>query len=435
MTKRSRRLALRRTTKARSSYQDCDIDSSVIGKRRRTDHLQLRKRQGAKMKTGPDVMVRESTETTIASSTESSFYDSCSTGLWDTDANSDGHEDYPHLDDNDFPNTADRLNPLLKLRFNNKRKWSYKRPRLLFRAFEPQHGLCARRFQDSATSIPRPPTYGGDKFRKLVYRHLITDKFPSPFLSWTENPERALEKHLAKSSERRSLAIVDYNVLEDDFEKFHGIGTGPWLVPKICETYVFNDLQKINKRWPPRRGVKRRKGYKGTGEFLIWGSVPGDPVAVLAYEEAVRLMDEMKSLSSINYASGVAFSRFLNNVPPKYKAVVARKLLHAYQIPGYEKDRHFESFVRGIYGDPPNFSDLDAHLDEINLGHVLNGSSSANPIQSLRSMRDAKKIGITVAVSAKHRQSATFPIPDEGTQSLLNTQLAEMRSEFGAKDA
>ncbi|EXJ76095.1 uncharacterized protein A1O5_00603 [Cladophialophora psammophila CBS 110553] len=265
-----------------------------------------------------------------------------------------------------------------------------------------------------------------DAFKTLLHRYL-----GHQLTGVTSSEKRALEKHLAKSSERCSLAIVNYNVLEEDFENLHGIGTGPWLVPKICETYGFNDLHKIDKSWPLRRGVKRKKGYKGTGEFLIWGSVPGDPVTVLAYEEAVRLMDEMKSLSSVNYASGVAVSRCLNNVPPKYKAVVARKLLHAYRIPGYAKDRHFESFVRGIYGDPPNSSDLDARLDEINLGHVLNGSSSAKPVKSLRSMRNAKKVRMPVAIPAKHRQPAPSPIPGEDIQSLLDTQLAEMGSEFG----
>ncbi|OAL31641.1 hypothetical protein AYO20_08184 [Fonsecaea nubica] len=290
-------------------------------------------------------------------STESSSDESCSRGSWNTANNSDGLEDDRRVNDDDFPSSARRrINPILKLRFDNRGKESQQRPRLLFRAFDTEHGLHARFFQDwpSSKPLPSPPPYGSDKFGKLAYRHLVQDRaFPSPFLSVTESPRRALEVHLANTSGHRSLAILDYNVLEEELKKLYGSDAGPWLVPEVTKRYEFTDLAKID---DDRSGTLiEGDGYTGRGEFLIWASVPCDAIAVLSYEEALQVYHVLgtlkRSKSAIDDFSGSLIGKCLRGIPPVYKAVVGRKLVHAFEISGYKKGRHsicLERFMEGV---------------------------------------------------------------------------------------
>ncbi|KIX96074.1 uncharacterized protein Z520_08329 [Fonsecaea multimorphosa CBS 102226] len=312
--------------------------------------------------------------------TDSSFYESCSSGTWDTEANSDSGEDNRRVDDNDFPNTAQRLNPRLKLTFNNRGKETQQRPRLLFRAFEPEHGLRARCFQGLSplAPLPAPSTYDHNKFKDSAYRHLIQDKtFSSPFLSFTENPHRALGAHLAKSPERRSLAILDHNILEEEYRKAYGTDTGIWLVPELVKEYDFNDLRKVDHDPSLHNVVKRQRPYTGIGEFLIWGSVLCDPVAVLSYEEALQVFEVLdklkKSKAVVSYSSGVIVGQCLKGIPQMYKAVVARKLVRAFEIKGYGKARdniHLEEFMEGVETVSPDPSDYGPISNELDLSQV-----------------------------------------------------------------
>ncbi|OQU95673.1 hypothetical protein CLAIMM_01854 [Cladophialophora immunda] len=298
-----------------------------------------------------------------------------------------------------------------------------------------------------STLPPPPPTYGGNKFGSLVYRHLITDKtFSSPYLSFTQNPKRAIEAHLAKSSAHLSIAVIDYNVLEEEIKRLYGIGNGPWLVPSIVTDYGFKDLKKIEKDQPVKQGVKGQEGYTGRGEFLIWGSVPCDPVAILCCEEALQVYDVLNSLkdsgSVIDYASGVSIGQCLKSIPSMYKAVVARKLINAFKIPGYEKARdniYLKKFIQGVEASSPEPSDSDSLPDEVILSRVRNRSRSAETVKYSKSARMTERVHVTVEAREKMLRSANTalpcPEPAEDLQDLLDCQLAEMGSEFGVTTA
>jgi hypothetical protein len=198
-------------------------------------------------------------------SSSTSEVDSNSIGSWTTDSDSDGGNDHLAINENDFPATASRINPRLRISFNLKGKSASQgqRPRLLFRAFNPAHGLRARQFLHSSQEVPPPPTM--NNLGDMVFRHLsIDENFQSPFLSWTESALRAL-KLIAKSASPLYLAVVDYNVYEDAQEGNFGERTGLWLVPKLCESFGFTELEKLQDE-PSTLAPRNRKGYTGIGE-------------------------------------------------------------------------------------------------------------------------------------------------------------------------
>lgn len=208
-------------------------------------------------------------DSSIPSSSDTSFYDSCSTGSWVTESNSEC-DTLEALDENDFSKSASRLKPRLKIQFNSKGTAAPKRPRLLFRAFDPQHGLRARRFLNSSGEIPSPPGYETRAFSELASRHLFENKaFQSPFLSFTENPMRAMEI-ISASKSSLSLAIIDFLDVEENLEGRFGEGNGIWLVPSVCKDHKLNRLRKIHDNRPS--GLKGpQKYYTGTGEVSLNG--------------------------------------------------------------------------------------------------------------------------------------------------------------------
>ncbi|KAK7885685.1 hypothetical protein LTR67_010036 [Exophiala xenobiotica] len=277
--------------------------------------------------------------------------DSDSAGSWKTDSDSDGGEEHLDINDNDFSATASRINPRLKISFNHKRKSALQRPRLLFRAFDPTHGLTARQFLHSPQEVASPPTMDTHEFRDIVFRHLSFDgNFQSPFLSWTESALRALEL-IVESASPLSLAIVDYNVYEDAQEERFGKGTGLWLVPYLCKFFGFTGLEKLQE--PSTLVPRIRKGYTGTGEFLSWASVTCETIAILDTAAATKLYRTIHYIEMLSNESGVLVSQCLNDVRPIYREVVAYKLLKNFKVVRRSQGSSgasYEAFVDGLYG-------------------------------------------------------------------------------------
>ena len=141
----------------------------------------------------------------------------------------------------------------------------------------------------------------------------------------------------------------------------------------------------------------------------------------------------------------------LKNVQKQYKAVVARKFLHAFQVEGYEKERHyigFKEFIRGLYGEASEFETLDQHIsnDEeyiIVPRRNLNGLPKSSTITIHKSIRSATAAKITVEIPARTSITSLEPKPslsrdlstiseeDDHIQYLVDSQLAEIGTEFG----
>lgn len=263
------------------------------------------------------------TVVTPASLASSSFVDSCSPGSYRPQSDSP-ENDYQFLNDEHFPATSRRIPPLLKINYDNRGGEAAKRPRLLFRACDPEHELVARRFLGPTTSIFPPPPFSSHEFRDMASRHLHTDKtFMSPFLSWAESPERAL-KLIKKSEVSLSLAIVDFNVIEEHLIQRFGKTATPWLVPHICEKFNFTDLRRIHDD-NARATHDYRGNYTGAGEvftslkvlrselnlrqFLTWGSVTCKLVGTLDKEAAMKLLTTMRNMKKISYKAGSVLSQ------------------------------------------------------------------------------------------------------------------------------
>ena len=250
-------------TTGRKENIPCDLSRN---KRLRSEFEPIRTLASPKVKARTRAK-RESTEDTMFTSTSYSSLttDSCSLGSWVTDSETDT-EDNLVLDDDDFAVTAKRINPRLRLQFNSEGKLVQTRPRLLFRAFNPNHRLRARRFLAESTDIPAPPDYDTAEFHDIVTKHLFEDKtFASPFISFTESPTRALEI-IAKAKCSLSLAIIDYNELEADMKRRFGCGNGLWLVPVICRDHGLDRLTRIHDDRASRPKSKDVRYYTGTGE-------------------------------------------------------------------------------------------------------------------------------------------------------------------------
>jgi hypothetical protein len=114
--------------------------------------------------------------------------------------------------------------------------------------------------------VPQPPGVETARFRELASRHLYEDKtFLSPFLSWTESPVRAL-KLISKSREHLSLALIDYNVLEEDIYQRYGNNNELYLIPEVCKMYRLDGLVKIHDSRPANYARSNTKPYTGRGE-------------------------------------------------------------------------------------------------------------------------------------------------------------------------
>ncbi|KIW17581.1 hypothetical protein PV08_04776 [Exophiala spinifera] len=250
---------------------------------------------------------------------------------------SDSEDDpYLHLDNNDFESSATKLNPRLKIQFDNKGRRRLLRPRLLFRACNPDHNLRAREFLTRPISLPPidEPT-----FTEVANRHLHIENFSSPFLSWTDSPRRALQLAMKSrdSDTPLHIHILDYNVYEEEQERRYGRNNGIWLVPDLCRKYRF----------------KLPGDYIGAGEFLSWGSVECKAVGSLNNTTAVKLYELMQGLRGLSHESGIAVSKVLQDVSSKYREVVAYKLLRAFKVMSRSQrpsSADFQAFSEGLYG-------------------------------------------------------------------------------------
>jgi hypothetical protein len=227
---------------------------------------------------------RERTALTITTNVTNTTFttDSCSRGSWDPQTNFDPREEEQRCDD-DFADTASRIRPMLTLRFDKAGNDASQRPRLLFRACDPKHGLQARAFLDPAHAITSPPSYGSEKFKKAARRHLNEDTtFASPFLSFTQNPKRAIDRHFLKSGNNLALAVIDFNEVEARLKADYGSDSGPWLVPSMCDEFGWDDIRKDlvvdeNEDEDEDHVAAKWKGYRGFGEAsrsLLFGSPP-----------------------------------------------------------------------------------------------------------------------------------------------------------------
>ncbi|KAI1621637.1 hypothetical protein EDD37DRAFT_128036 [Exophiala viscosa] len=198
-----------------------------------------------------------------------------------------------------------------------------------------------------------PPLWTSDEFCCMARSHLCEDKtFPSPFLSWTENPKRALDLIVESdgSETSLSLAVVDYNVLERDLIRRFGEGAGPWLVKTICDTFGLSDLNRIHDN--KSKTHESRKGYTGTGEFLTWCSVQCDLlVGTLDTAAAMKLYKTMEDMKRISYKAGLVLGECLQDTDMNdiYREVVSYKLTRAFKkLDCLKGSPRYKSFIQGV---------------------------------------------------------------------------------------
>lgn len=250
---------------------DNEEDNHSLAKKQRIIRTPSLKVSPANTDCDLDDTTTPTTNTTLvtpASLVTSRFVDSCSPGSYRPHSDSP-ENDHQFLGDEHFAATSGRIPPLLRINYDNSGRIAEKvRPRLLFRAYNPEHGLVARRFLGQRMEILPPPAYSSNKFRDMASRHLYEDKtFMSPFLSWTESPKRAL-KLIETSKVPLSMAIADFNVLEEHLIQRFGKGATPWLVPDICDKLDLTDLKRIHDD-KTQNTHENRRNYTGTGEVLF----------------------------------------------------------------------------------------------------------------------------------------------------------------------
>jgi len=171
-----------------------------------------------------------------------------------------------------------RLSPKLRIDNDVHYRQVHRRPRLLFRAFRPEHGLLARMFQDTANPITAPPAFGTAEFRKQVLPHLLSDNsYPSPFISLTASVNRALSI-IDKAPHTLHLAILDYNVVEECLKHRYGENDEIFLVPEICGLYKFDSLRRID----GSSQLTARRGYTGRDE-VCYHTTPSFTLRKLIY--------------------------------------------------------------------------------------------------------------------------------------------------------
>lgn len=120
-------------------------------------------------------------------------------------------------------------------------------PTLLFRAYTPEHQFRARKFQDFAISIPKPPPIASDEFRGLVWPHLQRNRsYHSPYISMAQNARNALRRielgYAEDCNYQRRLAIFVFNELQLDANTNYGPDAGPILVRSLFGKYEISDL-------------------------------------------------------------------------------------------------------------------------------------------------------------------------------------------------
>ena len=132
-------------------------------------------------------------------------------------------------------------------------------PVLLFRGFEPQHGLNARRFIDMEL-IPPPPSFQSPAYKAEVRPHLYrTIPYESPFLSLAQNPLNAL-KWVDKDNRDFAILLMQ-DVGDDAVSRYGDVGAAyPYLSHSVVHQHGLHDLPG---------------GYTGRGEVSLISEVYG----------------------------------------------------------------------------------------------------------------------------------------------------------------
>ncbi|KPI39602.1 uncharacterized protein AB675_3450 [Cyphellophora attinorum] len=231
-----------------------------------------------------------------------------------------------------------RKSPVLRTPFDSEGVLGKWHPVLLFRAFDPEHGLTARRFLDER-SIPMPPTVLSSAFKDEVTPHLRGDTtYQSPFLSLTQSANRALDlieesvhqKSVRKysSDAQKWLAVFLYNDIDDEArQQFDGQGLHrnkmrPRLVPTICNDHGLDNLPN---------------GYRGFGEFLVWGKLDSQPLLILDTTLALALIDVLKNMTMLCPEAAEDLLPFVKDVVPEWRDTLVRALVTSQKIPGADR--------------------------------------------------------------------------------------------------
>ncbi|KAJ9633520.1 hypothetical protein H2204_006903 [Knufia peltigerae] len=151
--------------------------------------------------------------------------------------------------------------------------------------------------------------------------------------------------------------------------------------------------------------------------FLTWGSVECKTVGILDNTAASRLYELMRSLEGLSHESGIIIGRALQDVTPKYREVVAHKLIRNFKVMNLDKGPSgpdYDAFVEGLYGTTLSESSTVR-------GHMPKASLSLT------------KRRITVEIPARKPQVETnslyttfntLDLSDEILQSLVDAQLS-----------
>ena len=148
-------------------------------------------------------------------------------------------------------------------------------PRFGFRAFNirsqglnSSEGLRAGRFKGS-TVIPPPPWTQTLAYSNDALRHInATPTDLTPFVSVTRNLIRAFH-HGLKSASDSSIVVVDLHKVEKHDEQHH-----------------FGRVQSVKDL-----NLKSPDGYNGSGEYLVWGEVPGN--AVISCQSITQILSNL----------------------------------------------------------------------------------------------------------------------------------------------
>ena len=115
-------------------------------------------------------------------------------------------------------------------------------PVLLFRGFEPAHGLRARRFAEIGSLIPAPPQFSSVAYKNAIHPHLERKiPYDSPVLSLAQNPINALK--WVGRDERDLAILLLQDVGEDALARYGDVGAAyPYLANAIIREHNLNDL-------------------------------------------------------------------------------------------------------------------------------------------------------------------------------------------------
>lgn len=225
----------------------------------------------------------ETSSLSESSPEESSDSDtSCSQSSWVDNTDESSLDEFG---DDSLEGEDNRVGLKLKIRRDINNKKVHIRPRLLFRAFCPEHQIRARRFQTLSTLIPHPPAYGSTEFELEVLRHLSTDlSFESPWLSFTSSLDRAL-KIITNSQHVLHLVVMDYNVVEESLRNRFGESDKLWLVPMICREAKDDKLRQLRKI-DQDTSIRTRTAYTGRDEVLFFALACNSSLIILSFHSS-----------------------------------------------------------------------------------------------------------------------------------------------------